>query len=163
MEQYAKDKGFMIAHHPKDYFTLEKNKEFFPDELYQEKVKSPRRGTIGCSSKSHGRVKNCECTFRIMYHWDTRKKMSAIKANGKLSLMLSNGTYSTAQTRIQQVTRDQDIAALEEMKYCRINLMKTRKKYAAQFLLTKASALKYQVVKQVSPLCTTQWTVKERE
>jgi hypothetical protein len=89
--------------------------------------------------------------------------MSAIKANGKLSLMLSNGTYSTAQTRIQQVTRDHDIAALEEMKYCRINLMKTGKKYAAQFLLTKASALKYQVVKQVSPLCTTQWTVKERE
>jgi hypothetical protein len=89
--------------------------------------------------------------------------MSAIKAYGKLSLMLSNGTYSTAQTRIQQVTRDQHIAALKEMKYCWINLMNTGKKYAAQFLLTKASALKYQAVKQVNPLCTTQLTVKERE
>lgn len=33
VEQYANDKGFMIVNNPEDFFTSNKYKEFFPDEL----------------------------------------------------------------------------------------------------------------------------------
>ena len=41
VEQYATDNGFMLVHKPKDYFTADNYKEFFPDEIYHEDAKPP--------------------------------------------------------------------------------------------------------------------------
>ena len=71
VEQYATYEGFMIVHKPKDYFSSDQYKEYFPDEMYRDDAKPPKRGYFGCSSKSHGREKKCECHFRIQYNWES--------------------------------------------------------------------------------------------
>ncbi len=89
--------------------------------------------------------------------------MAAMKANGKLKNYLSGCTYGEAVSRISQVARDQDLAALKELQSCREDHKKVGLRYADALKNSKVASLKYSSVKSIGQLCNTKFLVKETD
>jgi hypothetical protein len=104
-------------------------------------------------------------TFTVGHVSDQRMEqgMAAMKANGKLKSYLSRCTYGEAISRISQVAWDQDFTALKELQTCRHEHKRVGLRYADALKNSKVATMKYSYVVQTSPLCTTQFLVKESD
>ena len=89
--------------------------------------------------------------------------MAAIKANDKLKQFLSGCTYSEAVSRVSQVARDQDIAALAELQSFHERFKKVGLRYENALNKSKIAAMKYSYVETTDPAHPTRMVVKETE
>ncbi len=89
--------------------------------------------------------------------------MAAMKANGKLRSYLRGCTFGEAISRISQVAQDQDFTALKELQLCRADHKKVGLRYADALKNSKVAAMQYSCVKQISPLCSSQFFVMETD
>ena len=89
--------------------------------------------------------------------------MSTLKGNGKLKKFLATCTYGQSLERVAQVSRDQDISALDELKRCREKGMQVQvgERYATAFLNSKVTALRMSYVEAV-PNSATLYTKSRR-
>ena len=118
------------------------------------------------SSKQHQLCYAHTCNVFTAGHVSDQRMeqgMAAMKANGKLKHYLSGCTYGEAISRISQVARDQDFAALKELQSCRELRMKVGLRYADALKNSKVASVKYSSVKPLDELCNTQFMVRETD